>query len=147
MIKSDEIITTARGMAGIDDTINQRTLENLDRYLKAVNAEARLSEAGDAGIRQTLAGALYNRLRVERYVVEHPEILEAPIERPMFFFGFPRTGTTLAVNLINCDPARRGYLRWEAEDPIPPVKAGELRTDPRYFGRGKANAAYRRHSL
>ncbi len=135
MINSDEIINGARAMAGIDDPIDQRTLENLDRYLRAVNAEARLSDTGEAGIRQTLTGALYNRLRVDRYAAEHPEVLEAPIERPMFLFGFPRTGTTLAVNLINCDRARRGYLRWEAEDPIPPVKAGELRTDPRYFAK------------
>jgi hypothetical protein len=138
MIKSDDIVTNARAMSGIDDVISQRTLENLDRYLKAVNAEARLSEAGEAGIRQTLTGALYNRLRVERYAAEHPEVLEAPIERPMFLFGFPRTGTTLAVNLIDCDPARRGYHRWEAEDPIPPVKAGAVRTDPRYFAKQAA---------
>lgn len=138
MIEPDEIIQSARAMAGINDTIDPRTLGNLERYLAAVNAEARLSEAGEGGLRQMLTGALYNRLRVERYAAEHPEVVEAPMERPMFLFGFPRTGTTLAVNLINCDPARRGYHRWEAEDPIPPVKAGEVRIDPRYFAKQAA---------
>ena len=111
MIKADEIVSGARAMAGIDDAIDSRALENLERYLRAVNVEARLSEAGEAGIRLTLTGALYNRLRVERYASEHPQVLEAPIERPMFLFGVPRTGTTLAVNLINCDPTRRGPHR------------------------------------
>jgi hypothetical protein len=135
MIQSDEIITAARAMAGIDDPVDQGTLDNLGRYLKAANTEARLSETGEAALRQTLVSALHNRLRVERYAAEHPKLLEAPIERPMFLFGFPRTGTTLAVNLINRDPSRRGFLRWEAEDPIPPVRAGELRTDPRCFAK------------
>jgi hypothetical protein len=55
----------------------------------------------------------------------------------MFLFGFPRTGTTLAVNLLAQDPARRGFLRWTAEAPIPPAKAGQLRSDPRYFAKQK----------
>jgi hypothetical protein len=132
MIQSHEIISAAREATGIDDPIDDRTLENLDRYVQAVNKEARLSEQGEAGIRATLTGALVNRLRVERYAAEHPEVLGQPIERPMFLFGFPRTGTTLAVNLLNQDPARRGYERWEAEDPIPPAKPGQTRTDPRF---------------
>jgi Sulfotransferase family len=131
MIRTDDIISAARQATHIDDPIDDRTLENLSRYVTALNREARLSEAGKVGIQGTLVGALRNRLRVERYAKEHPELLERPIERPMFVFGFPRTGTTLAVNLLNQDPARRGFLRWQAEDPIPPAKSGAMRTDPR----------------
>jgi hypothetical protein len=131
VIRTENIISAAREATRIDDPIDDTTLENLSRYVTAVNREARLSDAGKVGVQGWLVGALVNRLRVERYAQEHPDLLERPIERPMFVFGFPRSGTTLAVNLLNQDPARRGFLRWQAEDPIPPVKAGEMRTDPR----------------
>ena len=49
----------------------------------------------------------------------------------MFVFGLPRTGTTLVINLLNADPNRRCLLRWEAMEPVPPAKAGELSTDLR----------------
>jgi hypothetical protein len=132
MLQSDEIVSQARRATGLDDAIDPMTLENLARYVQALNAEARLSVGGVALMREMLVGALASRLRVERYAADRPEILQQPVERPMFLFGFPRTGTTLAVNLLNQDPAQRGFLRWEAEDPIPPAKAGALRSDPRY---------------
>jgi Sulfotransferase family len=44
----------------------------------------------------------------------------------------PRTGTTLAINLLAADPARRCFLRWEAFATVPPAAKGELRSDPRY---------------
>jgi hypothetical protein len=50
----------------------------------------------------------------------------------MFVFGLPRTGTTLAINLLHADPARRSLLRWEAFNSVPPPKGHELSSDPRY---------------
>ena len=78
-----------------------------------------------------IVSTLANRLRVENYLAQYPELLARPIDRPMFVFGLPRTGTTLAINLLNEDPARRCFLRWEAFNSVPPPKAGELSTDPR----------------
>src|SRR3546814_18938088 len=49
----------------------------------------------------------------------------------MFVFGLPRTGTTLTINLLSADPGRRCLLRWEALNPAPPAKKGELQTDLR----------------
>ena len=48
-----------------------------------------------------------NRMRVEDWLKHHPEVLEAPVEQPMFVFGLPRTGTTLMINLLAADPATR----------------------------------------
>lgn len=58
-------------------------------------------------------------------------MLERPIDKPMFVFGLPRTGTTLTINLLSADPMRRCFLRWESLNSVPPAKAGELHTDPR----------------
>lgn len=65
-------------------------------------------------------------------MTRHPELLDAPMEKPLFLFGLPRTGTTLAINLLTSDPARRGCLRWEAFDSVPPPGPEELHAGPRY---------------
>ena len=49
----------------------------------------------------------------------------------MFVFGLPRTGTTLTINLLSADPARRCLLRWESLNSAPPAAAGALHSDPR----------------
>jgi hypothetical protein len=81
---------------------------------------------------EALVAALANRLRIEDWIAQHPEILDAPIEKPMFVFGLPRTGTTLVINLLAADPARRAFLRWEAFDSVPPPTSAELHAGPRY---------------
>ena len=47
-------------------------------------------------------------------------------------FGLSRTGTTLAINLLAADPARRIFMRWEALNTVPPAAKGALRSDPRF---------------
>src|ERR1700761_6754234 len=80
-----------------------------------------------------LVSTLADRLRIIDYLNKHPELQERSIDKPMFVFGLPRTGTTLTINLLSADPARRCLLRWEAHTltPVPPARAGELRSDPR----------------
>jgi hypothetical protein len=75
---------------------------------------------------------LVNRLQVEDYLKANPALLDAPIDRPTFVFGLPRTGTTLAINLLAADPARRVFMRWEAFNTVPPAAPGQLHNDPRY---------------
>ena len=50
---------------------------------------------------------LSHRRRIAEHLRQHPALLERPIEKPMFVFGLPRTGTTLIINWLNADPARR----------------------------------------
>jgi hypothetical protein len=128
----EEIIAKALEAAGLTDLGDPSVLEGLEVLVKAVNAEARLSEAGARRWEATLVGALANRLRIVDYLKQRPELLERPVERPTFVFGLPRTGTTLTINLLNADPARRCLLRWEALNSAPPAKAGELHSDPRF---------------
>jgi len=81
--------------------------------------------------RETLTTVLVNRLRIVDYLKRNPELLQRPVEKPMFVFGLPRTGTTLTINLLGADPMRRCLLRWEALQPVPPAKKGKLHTDLR----------------
>lgn len=131
MLDAQQLIEAAERQTGLAELGDEAMLVGLDTLVHALNTEARLTEAGEQRMAASIAATLANRLRVEDWLREHPDLLDRPIERPMFVFGLPRTGTTLLINLLNEDPARRCLLRWEAFNSVPPPRAGELRTDPR----------------
>lgn len=131
-MKLEDIISEAQTATGLTDMGDPAAMAGLEQLVAASNAEGRLSEAGDPRWQGSIVKLLSNRLRIVDYLKQHPALLDAPIEKPMFVFGLPRTGTTMTINLLNADPARRCLLRWEAQNPVPPAKAGELSSDPRY---------------
>jgi hypothetical protein len=131
-LDADEIVASARTQTGLVDLDDQAILEGLNVYVRSLNDEARLTARGAQTIRGSLVQALANRLRVDDYLARRRELLNRPVTKPMFVFGLPRTGTTLTINLLNEDPARRCLLRWEALDSVPPPQAAELSSDPRY---------------
>lgn len=126
-----ELIDIARRTTGLSDLGDPKAIEGLDILARASTDEARLSPAGAMRWRENLIGILCNRLRIVDYLKRKPELLQRPVDRPMFVFGLPRTGTTLTINLLSADPMRRCLLRWEALQPVPPAKKGELQTDLR----------------
>lgn len=131
---SDELIEQARAATGLERFDSESFREGLDVLLADINAgqppEAALDRTGGSVVQ-----ALTNRLRVTDYLDRRPELLERPIERPVFVFGIPRTGTTLLSNLLAADPARRSPLTWEIDDPVPPPVSDMLYTDPRALAR------------
>lgn len=128
----EEIIEAARAQTGLHDYGDPAILEGLRRLLDSYAREARFTERGAQMAHADLVTAMGLRMKVEDWLARHPELLEAPIDRPLFVFGLPRTGTTLMINLLHADPARRSFLRWEAYDPIPPARPEELHAGPRY---------------
>jgi hypothetical protein len=126
-----DIIESARKVTGLTDVGDPQALEGLEILVDATNEEARLSAAGAVRWRENLIGIMVNRLRIVDYLKRKPELLQRPIDKPMFVFGLPRTGTTLTINLLSADPMRRCLLRWEALNPVPPARNGELHTDLR----------------
>jgi hypothetical protein len=131
-IDAKEVLTAARAETGLSDLGDEGILEGLDVLCNALNREANLNARGEMSARKEFVDTLANRLRVEDYLKKHPELLERPIEKPMFVFGLPRTGTTLVINLLSVDPARRCFLRWEAFDSVPPPRPEDLHAGPRY---------------
>ncbi|GAB3115305.1 sulfotransferase [Aestuariicella hydrocarbonica] len=131
MIKIEEVIAGAEQASGLKAKLDMATHEGLSVYLNSLNTEAPLTERGWASIKNTLISNLSNRLQIDHWLEANPELLQRPVEKPMFVFGLPRTGTTLAINLLNADSNRRCLLRWEALNPIPPAQADQLSSDPR----------------
>ena len=134
----DDIVAAARAQSGLEDIGDPAILEGLGILLQAYEEEAQFTEAGKQRAIGALISTLTNRMRVEGWLKQHPELLERPVEKPLFVFGLPRTGTTLTINLLNADPARRSLLRWEAFDSVPPPTREELHAGPRF---DKAQAA------
>ena len=130
-LNADDIIGKARAATGLRDLGDPAMLEGLQILVEASVEEAKLSAAGAARWEGYLIGILVNRLRVIDYLKKHPALLERSVEKPMFVFGLPRTGTTMTINLLNADPRRRCFLRWEALNSVPPAAAGALHSDPR----------------
>ncbi len=127
-----DIITEASTRTGLTNFGDPSILTGLEILLKSYATEAGYTERGYASAVESLTATLINRMQVEDHLARHPAILEAPVTKPLFVFGLPRTGTTLAINLLASDPTRRSFLRWEAFDSVPPPYPHELHAGPRF---------------
>jgi hypothetical protein len=138
-LHAEALVEQAVTATGLDDFGGTSYREGLEILVADVNAGHSKGWHTDDGVGRVAHDSLHyltNRLRVEDYLKQHPELLSRPIERPIFVMGIPRTGTTLMSNLLAADPARRSPLTWEIDEPVPPVASRELlTTDPRAVAR------------
>jgi len=131
-VTPEEVIAASSERTGLTAYGDPAVLEGLEILLDAYENEARFTERGWQAAHEDLINNMAIRMKIEGWLSDHPELLQRPIEKPLFVFGLPRTGTTLAINLLASDPARRSFLRWEAYDPVPPPRPEELHAGPRY---------------
>jgi hypothetical protein len=131
---ADELVEAAQGATGLQRFDSESFREGLNILLADAN-KLNYPETGLQRFRGAIIAALSNRLKTTAYLDQRPELLARSIERPVFVFGIPRTGTTLLSNLLAADPARRSPLSWEIDDPVPPPTRDTLYTDPRALAR------------
>jgi hypothetical protein len=132
-----ELVEAAQKATGLQRFDSESFREGLEVLLADAN-KVDYSQTGIERFRAALIGALSTRLKSTAYLEQRPELLKCPIERPVFVFGIPRTGTTLLNNLLAADPARRSPLSWEIDDPVPPPTTETLYSDPRALARLEA---------
>ncbi len=130
-LDADALVESAARAAKSDHFGDEGFLAALPVLLETIEKEADLNFIGRIASKQSLVTALTNRFAVYRHRAAHPEIAGVPIEKPVFIVGFPRTGTTLLVNLLAQDPANRTPLGWEVQFPDPPPEEATQTTDPR----------------
>jgi len=131
---AEALVEAAQKATGLQNFDSESFVSGLDVLLADAN-EADYSEVGIERFLAAIIGALSTRLKSTAYLEERPELLGRPIQRPVFVFGIPRTGTTLLSNLLAADPARRSPLAWEIDDPVPPPTTKTLYTDSRALAR------------
>ncbi|MEM7138756.1 MAG: sulfotransferase [Myxococcota bacterium] len=127
----DDLLATAMRRAGSDDFGGDEFRAGMSVLLAALEEEAELTTLGRLSCRETLVGYLENRLRLQQYRSEHPELERTEIRRPVFIVGLPRTGTTILFNLIAQDLRNRPPLSWEVQWPVPPPEPETYDRDPR----------------
>ena len=103
----------------------------LDRFLEDFNASATLTGAGREAAHGWVVSTLAARFAIENWAAAHAQLLDAPVERPVFIVGLPRAGTTTLLNLLALDAQHRVYWNWEANREVPPVESAHLHDDPR----------------
>ncbi|MYM64168.1 sulfotransferase [Pseudomaricurvus sp. HS19] len=131
-VTADELIAKAQAATGLEKFDSDSFREGLDILLSDYNASG---ASANERLQGSMVMSLANRLKTTDYLEKNPELLQRPIEKPVFVFGVPRTGTTLLSNLLATDPARRSPLTWEIDDPVPPATDATLTTDPRAVAR------------
>lgn len=125
------LIRAATRKTGLSDFGDDRFRDPLRRLTESYDREARLTFLGRMIARADLLRLLEYRLRVEATHKAHPEIVTAPITRPIFVLGLPRTGTSILHELLAQDPASRLPMSWETMYPDPPPERATFDTDPR----------------
>jgi len=116
----DEVVARAAAAADVADVVPEHFLANLTALVDHMNDEAALTDAGLQGMMSQLVPALRNRIEVDAYVAEHPEVDTSPLDAPIFLTGLPRSGTTYFQYLFDQDPRLRMLRTWEGERPSPP---------------------------
>jgi hypothetical protein len=144
MMYIEQIVEAAIVRAGCAGTPPASALEGLEIFLEDVRATPKVADKTKHLLGDYLAVTLSNRLRVEDYLRQHPEVVETDVKAPTIIFGLPRTGTTFLVNLLACDPGRRSLMNWEAMDSAPPPTREGMLTDPRCMQKLELQKAFLR---
>jgi len=129
-MKADELIQAAQQRTGLERFDSDSYREPLELIVAEIDARPERETIAGA-LQEEMTAALANRLRVDDYLRQHPELDDTPLDVPIIVMGMPRTGTTVLSYLLDCDPRWRSLLNWEAVDSVPPPTTATLRTDTR----------------
>jgi len=133
-LELEAVLAEAQRRAGLDDFGDPAFLEPLERLLRSLREEARLSDVGRAMQFERNVGLLVGRLRTEQAYRRHPEIADEPLARPLVIVGLARTGTTMLHRMLASDPRWLALLWYESRNPAPlpgTDLAGDPAADPR----------------
>ena len=127
----DDVLKVVAQRTGLSDIDSDSWRPGLAIVLDEANNSPAFTPHGREQIIGDCVDALGRRVQIHDYIQSHPEVLDAPVERPLVVLGMPRTGTTVISYLLDQDPLRRSLLHWECLEPVPPASSEMLRTDPR----------------
>ena len=107
------ILNAARDSTGLDNWGSNNFLEGMRELLNSSIKEAKLHFFGRQFLQKGCIRAVKDRIRLQKAFQKNQEILNTPIEKPVFVLGLPRTGTTFLQNLLFQDDHFRHLHYWE----------------------------------
>ncbi len=128
---ADRLMAEAMEATGLSDFGPGDFREGLEVLLGSLEIDGDFDLSSDPGVIGALRRRLANRLEVEAWYGEHPEIEQLPLPGPVDINGLPRTGTTALANMMSLDPQFRSLRGWEQAKPCPPPKLEDEANDPR----------------
>lgn len=102
-------------------------IQNLEKVLE-IPTRLNMSARGLMGMHANNVRFLVNRLRYERDVERHPEILHEDVSDPIVVLGLPRSGTTKLQRFLSSDPNLQVTHAYRMFNPAP--FPGEKPGDP-----------------
>lgn len=131
MLFAQQLLDDARASSGLYDYGDMRFAEGLRVLVDSMNREAALTPANEARMREELLRLLVNRLRMQRDLQRHPEILDEEILPPVFITSLPRTGSTKLHRMLAASGAFNAMKFWQAYHFAPLDDAPSSGPDPR----------------
>jgi hypothetical protein len=105
--------------------------EGLAVLLESLERDGDLSPKADENVIRDFRRRLVNRLDVEAWYADHPEVDNVAVRGPVDINGLPRTGTTALADMLSLDARFRCLRGWEQGKPCPPPSLETEATDPR----------------
>ena len=128
---ADQLLDEAASQAGRSDFGSGDFREGLVVLLDSLERDGDLHPDADSAVIGDFRRRLVNRLEVEAWYADHPEVREVSVRGPVDINGLPRTGTTALADMLSLDPQFRSLRGWEQTRPCPPPEADEEATDTR----------------
>ena len=125
-LEAEDLLQQASASTSLDDFGDGAWRAHFDVLLRALADEARLHLLGRLVVRTELLRTLRNRLLLaERWRLQ-PELLDAPVDAPVFIVGSPRSGTSILHEFMATDRASRAPAMWEMAHPCSGLDVAEL---------------------
>ncbi len=130
-VDGGELIDTARQTTGLQDFGPGNWEQPFQVLVNAINTEAQLNVVGQIMTRTELLRSLQNRLRIQEAIRLEPEIVDQPVERPVFICGLARSGTSITHELMAQDSRFHVPQCWEVFNSTPAPELKTYNTDAR----------------
>ena len=119
VLEKEALLDEACAVTGLSEFGDPWFERPLDVLLDAINAEARLNEAGEWTAMKQIVKILADRLWAAQWFERHPEILARPLPHPVIVVGPMRSGTTRMHRLLAADHRFTHMRSFETISPVP----------------------------
>jgi hypothetical protein len=127
----DQLLGEAAAQVDRPDFGNGDFREGLAVLLESLERDGDLHPDAATAVIGDFRRRLVNRLEVEAWYADHPEVDDVAVRGPIDINGLPRTGTTALADMLSLDPQFRCLRGWEQTQPCPPPTPDSEATDAR----------------